>query len=113
MFNRWKPNARLPRIRTRYLTPVLLTPAAAEDGTSHESLRGFLLELASDRVSLVLGEAVAPDARYVLRIAGEEGVSEEPACTVLACRRDDSDGHVIAQLRFDDYRVIRPAVAAA
>lgn len=112
MFNRRKHHAHSRRIRTRYLTPVLLTPAA-QDAPSHGPLRGFLLELASDRVTLVLGEAVSPDARYVLRIAGEEGVSEEPACTVLACRRDNADEHVIAQLRFDDYRVIRPAVAAA
>ena len=96
------------RIRTRYLTPVLLTAA---DGRSPKPLRGFLLALASDEVTLVLGEELTPDARYVLRIAGEEGISEEPVCTVLHCRRDD-DSHVIARLRFDDYQLVRPAAAA-
>lgn len=108
MFTPWKSKDRPARIRTRYLTPVLLTAA---DEISAEPLRGFLLELANDGVTLVLGEEVPSESRYVLRIAGEEGVSEEPACTVLHCRRDD-DSHVIARLRFDDYHVCPPAAAA-
>ena len=108
MFTPRKPQDRPARIRTRYLTPVLLT---AVEETPAEPLRGFLLELASDEVTLVLGEELRPDARYVLRIAGEEGVSEEPACTVLHCRRDDAS-HVIARLRFEDYRLCPPAAAA-
>jgi hypothetical protein len=108
MFTPWKSKERRSRIRTRYLTPVLLTGV---DAPSPTPLRGFLLELAGDEVTLVLGEELKPDAHFVLRIAGEEGVSEEPACTVLSCRRNDAS-HLIARLRFDDYQ-INPAAAAA
>lgn len=107
MFTPWRSKDRPAHIRTRYLTPVLL---ATVDAPSQEPLRGFLLELASDEVTLVLGEELTPDSRYVLRIAGEEGVSEEPACTVVQCRRNDA-AHVLARLRFDDYRLRRPAAA--
>ena len=108
MFTPGKSKDRRVRVRTRYLTPVLLTGVGAP---SPEPLRGFLLDLAGDQVTLVLGEELSPDSHYVLRIAGEEGVSEEPGCTVLSCRRNDAS-HVIARLRFDDYQVGRPAAAA-
>jgi hypothetical protein len=108
MFTPWKSKERRARIRTRYLTPVLL---AAFDAPSQEPLRGFLLELASDEVTLVLDEELTPDSRYVLRIAGEEGVSEEPACTVIHCRRNDAS-HVVVRLRFNDYQLCPPAAAA-
>lgn len=108
MFTPWRPKARSARIRTRYLTPVLL---AAVDAPSQEPLRGFLLELASDEVTLVLDEELMPESGYVLRIAGEEGVSEEPACTVVDCRRNDAS-HVIVRLRFNDYQLCPPAAAA-
>ena len=109
MFTPRKSRDRSARIRTRYLTPVLLTPV--DPASQAPPLRGFLLDLSSDEVTLVLGEELTPDSQYVLRIAGEEGISEEPACTVLHCRRDD-DSHVIARLRFDDYQLVRPAAAA-
>lgn len=108
MLTPWRSKDRPAPICTRYLTPVLL---ASADAPSQEPLRGFLLELASDEVTLVLGEELTPDSRYVLRIAGEEGVSEEPACTVLHCRRHDPS-HVLARLRFVDYQLRRSAAAA-
>ena len=101
MFTPGKSKDRRVRIRTRYLTPVLLS---GTDAPSPAPLRGFLLELAGKEVTLVLGEELKPDARVVLRIAGEEGVSEEPACRVLFCRRNDAS-HVIARLRFAAHKV--------
>lgn len=110
MFGFRKQADGVPPIRTRYLTPVLLSPAGAV-AAAQGPVQGFLLELRDDQVTVVLGEELPPDSHYVLRIAGEEGMSEEPACTVLHSRRNDDD-HIVAHLRFDSYRLAGRSAAA-
>jgi len=98
MFGKWRARERRRSIRTRYLTPILLTP---EGRVAAEPLPGFLLELWESGAAIVLGQPLTPEKAYVLRISGEQGISDEPVCIVTRCRRADSS-RFVARLSFTE-----------
>lgn len=109
MFGKWRARERRRSIRTRYLTPILLIP----DGpAASEPLPGFLLELWESGAAIVLGQPLTPEKSYVLRISGEQGISDEPVCTVTRCCRADSS-RFVARLSFVETRLPLPAGVAA
>jgi hypothetical protein len=108
MFGKWLARERRRNIRTRYLTPVRLTPTSK---LSTEPLPAFLMELWDGGAVVVLGEELAPSATYVLRISGEQGISDEPMCAVTQCRRVDAS-RFVARLRFAEPKTLTPPVAA-
>jgi hypothetical protein len=109
MFGKWRARERRRNIRTRYLTPILLTPEA---GPLADPLPGFLLELWDRGAAIVVGEPLTPEKSYVLRVSGEQGISDEPLCTVTRCRRADSSRFVV-RLSFNEARVPLGAGVAA
>jgi hypothetical protein len=108
MLGKWLARERRRNIRTRYLTPVRLTPTSKP---STEPLAAFLMELWDAGAVVVLGEELAPGATYVLRISGEQGISDEPLCAVTQCRRADAS-RFVAQLRFAESKPLTRPVAA-
>jgi hypothetical protein len=108
MFGKWLARERRRNIRTRYLTPVRLTPTSKP---STEPLPAFLMELWDGGAVVVLGEELAANATYVLRISGEQGISDEPLCAVTQCRRADAS-RFVARLTFTEAKPsIRPVAA--
>lgn len=108
MFGKWIARERRRHIRTRYLIPAQLTPTKPADS---QPLPAFLLELWDTGAAVVVGQALAPEASYVLRISGEQGISDEPICIVTRCRRADRS-RFVARLRFAERQPIVHTVAA-
>ena len=108
MFGKWLARERRRNIRTRYLIPVRLTPTGK---AATEPVSAFLMELWDRGAVIVVGENLAPNSSYVLRISGEQGISDEPLCTVTRCRRADAS-RFLARLSFAESKtLIRPIAA--
>lgn len=108
MFGKWIARERRRHIRTRYLVPAQLTPTQPAGA---KPLPAFLLELWEIGAAVVVGQPLAPDASYILRISGEQGISDEPLCTVSRCRRADRS-RFVARLSFAERQPIVHTVAA-
>ena len=108
MLGKWLARERRRNIRTRYLIPVRLTPTSR---LSTEPIPAFLMELWNEGAVVVLGEELAPSASYVLRISGEQGISDEPLCAVTQCRRADAS-RFVARLSFAEAKPLARPVAA-
>lgn len=108
MFGKWIARERRRHIRTRYLIPAQLAPVKP---SGSEPLPAFLLELWDNGAAVVVGQPLTPEVSYVLRISGEQGISDEPVCTVTRCRRADRSRYV-ARLSFGQRPPIVQTVAA-
>lgn len=108
MFGKWIARERRRRLRTRYLVPAQLTSTRS---TESEPIAAFLLDLWDAGAAVIVGRALSPEASYVLRISGEQGISDEPLCTITHCRRADAS-RFVARLRFQSSRAIVRPVAA-
>jgi hypothetical protein len=106
MLGKWIARERRQHLRTRYLIPAQLSPS---DTKGLEPIPAFLLELWDAGAAVIVGQALRPEGSYVLRISGEQGISDEPICTVTRCRRADRS-RFVARLRFESARA--SAVAA-
>jgi hypothetical protein len=108
MFGKWIARERRRHIRTRYLIPAQLVPSAPKGG---EPLAVFLLEVWDSGAKVIVGQALASNGSFVLRISGEQGISDEPVCSVSRCRRADNS-RFVARLRFiPSNAAIRPVAA--
>lgn len=108
MFGKWIARERRRHIRTRYLIPAQLAPTQP---VGAEALPAFLLELWDTGAAVVVGQPLSPETSYVLRISGEQGISDEPVCTVTRCRRADRS-RFVARLTFAERQPIVHTVAA-
>jgi hypothetical protein len=108
MLGKWIARERRRHLRTRYLIPAQLAPSETKGS---EPLAVFLLELWDAGAAVVVGQPLAPDTSYILRISGEQGISDEPLCTVTRCRRADPSRFIV-RLRFAQSRASTQPVAA-
>lgn len=108
MFGKWIARERRRRLRTRYLIPAQLTPG---DLKGCEPVPAFLLDLWDAGAAVIVGQSLSTESSYVLRISGEQGISDEPLCTITHCRRADAS-RFVARLRFQTAQASADPVAA-